>query len=89
MQSFIVSDKIIYKGTLLKGGSRIIGETMNDNQNGIGKDKRLVILYILEILRNSSSENHPLTRKEILAILKEKYEVLLVYLLKIIRCLQK
>ena len=75
MQSFIVSDKIICKGTLLKGGSRIIGDTMNDNQNGIGKDKRLVILYILEILRNSSNESHPLKRKEILAILKEKYEV--------------
>ncbi len=75
MQSFIMSDKIICKGTSLKGGSRIIGETMSDNQNGIGKDKRLVILYILEILRNSSSERHPLKRKEILAILREKYEV--------------
>ena len=71
MQSFIVSDKIMGKGTFQKGGSRIIGETMSDHRKSIAKDKRLVILYILEILRNSSSEEHPLKRKEIFAILKE------------------
>ena len=39
------------------------------------KDKKLIVLYILDILRNYSSENHLLQRKEIIELLREKYEV--------------
>ena len=39
------------------------------------KDKKLIVLYILDILRNYSSETHLLQRKEIIELLREKYEV--------------
>ncbi len=46
-----------------------------EKEGGMGKDKRLVVLYILDILRNKSSENQRLQREEILKILKDEYEV--------------
>ena len=48
---------------------------MRENKRGTARDRRLVILYILDILRNFSSETHLLQREEILSILQEKYEV--------------
>ena len=47
----------------------------NANQNGRGRDKRLIVLYVLDILRTESNEDHLLQREKILDILKEKYEV--------------
>lgn len=46
---------------------------MNE-KGGNGTDKRLWILYVLEILRKKSSKEHPLQREEILKILREDYD---------------
>lgn len=77
VQTFAISDRITYKKGLFitKGGSRNPAKSMRENKSGAGKDKRLVILYILDILRNSSNEEHLLQREEILDILQEKYDV--------------
>lgn len=48
---------------------------MTEKEGGKGKDKRLVILYILEILRNESSKTRQLQREEILEMLQDQYEV--------------
>ncbi len=41
----------------------------------MAKSNLLKVLYILEILRNYSSENHLLQRKEIIELLRNQYEV--------------
>ena len=41
----------------------------------MGKDKRLVVLYVLDILRNHSNEKNLLKQKEIIQLLREQYEV--------------
>ena len=41
----------------------------------MNKDKSLVPAYILEILRNHSSEEHPLRHKEIGAMLESEYGI--------------
>ena len=47
---------------------------MRKTETGTGKDKRLVLHYVWEILRKHSNESHPLQRKEILNLLREQYE---------------
>ncbi|MBO5516444.1 MAG: WYL domain-containing protein [Schwartzia sp.] len=46
-----------------------------EKEGVMGKDTRLVVLYILDILRNKSSKNQRLQREEILGILRDEYEV--------------
>ena len=40
-----------------------------EKEGGMGKDKRLVVLYVLDILRNHSNEKNLLKQKEIIQLL--------------------
>lgn len=61
--------------TYREGAAEPSAKRMTEKNRGTGKDKRLIVLYILDILRSFSGEEHPLEREEILDILREKYEV--------------